>query len=151
MRALARIQNPERPRRYFSVLGRAIRDAVMYRRLLVTHLGPLENPDQVSQVAELLLTYRRALWCLTTGRYRGRLHASLRTGRPDAQAGEVLRSAFDRRTEAGGHGPIAGGSYRVGIGASEEVWTEHERRLTTRLARRLRIPARVEPRRAFAT
>jgi nanoRNase/pAp phosphatase (c-di-AMP/oligoRNAs hydrolase) len=149
MRALARIQNPVRPRRYFSILGRGIREALLYRRLVVTHLGPLDTPDRVSQIAEFLLTYRRAVWCFTTGRYKGRLHVSLRTTRGDAQAGEILRHIFERRTDAGGHGAIAGGSCRVGVEAPEEAWSERERNLTLRLTRRLRIPARIEPRKPF--
>ena len=149
MRALARIQNPIRPRKFFSVLGRGIREAVQYRRLVVTHLGAVDTPDRVSQVAEFLLTYRRAQWCFATGRFKGRLHASLRTNRPDAQAGEVLRDIFDRRTEAGGHGPLAGGSCRVGLDATDEKFAERERLLTERLTGRLRIPAKVEPRKPF--
>lgn len=149
MRALARIQNPVRPRKFFSVLGRGIRDAVIYRRLVVTHLGAVDTPDRVSQVAEFLLTYRRADWCLATGRFKGRLHASLRTIRQDAEAGEVLRDVFDRRHEAGGHGPIAGGSCRVGWDAPEGKWAERERLLTERLNGRLRIPATIEPRKPF--
>ena len=149
MRALARIQNPVQPRNFFSVLGRGIRDAVQYRRLVVTHLGTVDTPDRVSQVAEFILTYRRANWCLATGRFKGRLHASLRTVHQDAQAGEVLRDIFDKRNEAGGHGPIAGGSCRVGLNGSEENWAKRERLLAERLIRRLRIPARIEPRRPF--
>ncbi len=151
MRALARIQNPQRPRKYFAVLGRAIREATAYRRLVVSHLGPLDNPDRVSQIAEFLLTYRRARWCLTTGRYKGRLHASLRVDSSSGggQAAEVLRAAFRNRNEAGGHGSIAGGSTRVGMDAPEEVWLERERELTQRVLRRLRIPGRVEPRKPF--
>lgn len=149
MRALARIQNPVRPRKYFSVLGRGIREAVMYGRVVVAHLGPLDVPDRVSQVAEFLLTYRGARWCLTTGRYKGRLHASLRSTRSDAQAGEVLRAAFEDRTDAGGHGAIAGGSCRIGADAPEEIWAAKERNLEARLTRRLRVPAKTAPRKAF--
>ena len=36
MRTLARIQNPQRPRTFFATLGRGIRDATAYRRLLVS-------------------------------------------------------------------------------------------------------------------
>jgi nanoRNase/pAp phosphatase (c-di-AMP/oligoRNAs hydrolase) len=150
MRALARIQNPVLPRKFFSVLGQGIRDAMQYRQLVVTHLGAVDTPDRVSQVAEFLLTYRGAQWCLATGRFKGRAHASLRTVRQDAQAGEVLRDIFDRRNEAGGHGAIAGGSCRVGLKASEEQWMERERLLTERLKGRLRVPVKIEPRKPFA-
>jgi nanoRNase/pAp phosphatase (c-di-AMP/oligoRNAs hydrolase) len=149
MRALARIQNPVRPRKFFSVLGRGIRDAVQYRRLIITHLGLVDTPDRISQVVEFLLTYRRAHWCFATGRYKGRLHASLRTVRQDVQAGELLRDVFDRRSEAGGHGAIAGGSCRIGPEAPEEVWQVREQMLQLRLLKRLRVPVKVEPRKPF--
>jgi nanoRNase/pAp phosphatase (c-di-AMP/oligoRNAs hydrolase) len=147
MRALARIQNPVRPRKFFSVLGRGIRDAVQYRRLIVTHLGPVDMPDRVSQVAEFLLTYRRAHWCLVTGRYKDRLHASLRAAQRDAEAGPVLRGAFQCPANAGGHGPIAGGSCRLSAEAPEEAWQNQEQDLAARVAKRLRIPSKTEPRR----
>lgn len=149
MRTLARIQNPQRPRTFFSTLGRGIRDAMAYRRLLVSHLGVVSTPDLISQVAEFLLAYRRAQWCLVTGRCTGRLYASLRTDRTDAQAGEVLRDAFGDRRLAGGHGAIAGGSLRVGVDATEPAWAEAEQTLTVRLQKRLRISTRTEPRKAF--
>ena len=150
MRTLARIQNPVRPRQFFSTLGRGILRTNRFRRVLVTHLGPVDTPDRVAHVTEFLLVYRRITWCFVTGRYKGRLHASLRTNRRDAQAGDVLREAFTNPREAGGHGAIAGGSCRVGVAASEETWTKREKELQTRLLRRLRVPASTEPRKPFA-
>lgn len=149
MRTLAKIQNPVRSRKFFTTLGGAIQNASLQRSLMVSHLGKVENPDLIAQVAEFLLAYRRATWCLATGRFRGKLHASLRTSSPDAQAGEALRAAFQNPRQAGGHGQIAGGSCRIGTTASEETWQEKELGLQTRLARRLRVPARAELRRPF--
>jgi len=150
MRKLARIQSPIRPRQFFSTLGKGIREAVLHRKTLITHLGSVDTPDRIAQVAEFLLQYRNVRWCLVTGRHKVRLHASLRSSRLDAQAGEVLRDAFFKPQQAGGHGPIAGGSCRIGRDASEETWAAREKALEERLIRRLRIPARVEPRRPFA-
>ncbi len=152
MRTLARIQNPTRSRRFFATLGKGITGARLFRQLLVSHLGEVETPDLVSQVAEFLLAYERLRWCLVTGRYRGRLHASLRSTRVDAQAGEVLRSAFNNPRDAGGHGPIAGGSCRisrVGLDTAEETWRDREDQLAARVQKRLRIGAAVEPRKPF--
>jgi nanoRNase/pAp phosphatase (c-di-AMP/oligoRNAs hydrolase) len=149
MRTLARIQNPTRSRRFFATLGKGITEALLYRKLLVSHLGAVETPDLVSQVAEFLLAYERISWCLTTGRYRGRLYASLRSVRVDAEAGEVLRGCFVNPCEAGGHGPIAGGSFRVGVEATDEMWQEREQTLQARLLKRLRISATVDARRPF--
>jgi nanoRNase/pAp phosphatase (c-di-AMP/oligoRNAs hydrolase) len=150
MRALARIQNPVRTRRFFSTLAQGIQGAALYRRLLVSHLGAVETPDLVSQVAEFLLAYRRVVWCLVTGRYKGRLYASLRTTRQDAPAGDVLRDVFENPRQAGGHGPIAGGSCRVGLDAGEDTWQAREHFLQDRLRKRLRLPCRIEPRKPFA-
>ena len=150
MRALARIQNPVRTRRFFATVGKGIRDATLYRRLLVSHLGPVETPDLVSQVAEFLLAYRRAVWCLVTGRYKGRLHASLRTTQLNANAGQVLRDAFEKPQQAGGHGPIAGGSCRIDAAAPEKVWQAKELALQQGLIKRLRLSSKVEPRKPFA-
>lgn len=149
MRTLARIQNPTRSRRFFATLGKGIAGALLYRKLLVSHLGDVETPDLVSQVAEFLLAYERIIWCLVTGRFRGRLYASLRSTRVDAQAGEVLRAGFDDRREAGGHGPIGGGSCRVGAAPTDETWREREQLLQARVLKRLRIAANTEPRRPF--
>ncbi len=149
MRLLARIQNPVRSRKFFATLGKGIRDATLHRRVLVSHLGTVETPDLVSQVAEFLLAYQRVVCCFVTGRYKGRLHASLRTNRSDAQAGEVLRDVFENCKQAGGHGPIAGGSCPVSIDATEEIWRARELWLQARLLKRLRVPSRVEPRKPF--
>jgi len=149
MRTLARIQNPSRSRKFYVTLGKGILEAKRYRRLLISHLGKVEAPDLVSQVAEFLMACRGVNWCLTTGRYRDRLHASLRTNGSGMQAGEVLRDAFGNPREAGGHGPIGGGSCRVGAEATPETWRAREELLQTRLRKRLRISAKTEPRRPF--
>jgi len=149
MRLLARIQNPVRPRRFFSTLAKGISEARVYRRLVVTHLGVVDMPERVAQVAEFLLTYRRAQWVLVTGRHKGRLHASLRATPRDAEAGPVLRDAFQCRDDVGGHGPIAGGSCRLNAEAPEEVWRTGEQDLAARVVKRLRIPNKTEPRRPF--
>ncbi|HOW64035.1 MAG TPA: DHH family phosphoesterase [Candidatus Paceibacterota bacterium] len=149
MRTLARIQNPMRSRRFFATLGKGIREASQYRRLLVTHLGLVETPDLVSQVAEFLLAYRRIAWCLVTGRYQGRLHASLRTTRTDTPAGPVLRDAFGNPKQAGGHGPIAGGSCRIGRDAEPAAWEACEQKIQAGVVKRLRIAASVDPRKPF--
>jgi nanoRNase/pAp phosphatase (c-di-AMP/oligoRNAs hydrolase) len=149
MRMLARIQNPVRPRRFFSTLAKGIAEARLYRRLVVVHLGVVDTPDRVAQVAEFLLTYRRARWVLATGRHKGRLHASLRAAQRDAEAGPILREAFDCPEDAGGHGPTAGGSCRLKADAPEERWRAKEQNLAKSVIKRLRISGRIEPRRPF--
>lgn len=149
MKMLARIQNPARSRRFFLTLGKAIRGAFVNRGVIVSHLGFIENPDLVSQMAEFLLTYERIKWAACTGRYRERLHVSLRTSQPYAQAGEILRDVFADPKEAGGHGAIGGGSRRVGAEPPEEQWVRAEKEFELGLFKRLRRPIRGEFARPF--
>ena len=144
MKALARIQNPSRSRKFFITLGRSVHGAFVRRRLIVSHLGPVENPDLVSQVADFLLTYKNMQWALTTGRFHGKLHVSLRAANPSVQAGEILRDIFSNRGEAGGHDTIAGGRMTIRPAENETVWQEAEQGLVERLMRRLRIPIKGE-------
>jgi nanoRNase/pAp phosphatase (c-di-AMP/oligoRNAs hydrolase) len=150
MKMLAKIQNPLRSRTFFATLGKGIQRAMAYRRLIVSHLGEVSNPEQVSFVADFLVNYERVSWSFCTGRYKGSLHLSLRAKATAARAGDVLRDVVENRNEAGGHGTIAGGRCKVGKTASEEKWTELEQRLQSRLTKRLRIRTSGEFRRIFA-
>jgi hypothetical protein len=138
-----------RSKRFFATLARCLNEALVYRILIVAHLRVIENPDLVSQMAEFLLTYKPIQWSLCSGRYKGRLHVSLRSTNPDTEAGEKLREAFANRKQAGGHGAIAGGSLRVGTNATEEVWHEKEQTLVERLLKGLHISIKAEPRKPF--
>jgi nanoRNase/pAp phosphatase (c-di-AMP/oligoRNAs hydrolase) len=149
MRALARIQNPPQSRSHFVTLSRCVREAVVRQRLIVSHLGAVQAPEIVAQMAEYLLTYDRVSWAFCSGRYKRRLHFSLRTSRTDAQAGEVLRDIVDNRKTAGGHRAIAGGSFLVGVDQKDEEWQQREQTLQSRLVKRLRLSRRSEFRKAF--
>lgn len=142
MKALAKIQNPVRSRRFFITLRAGLQNAIANKGLITAHLGEVENPDLVSQVADFLLTYRRMRKSLCTGRFKGRLHVSLRLDRTTTNAGNILRDIFDNRGEAGGHSVIAGGSFEVGENASPEEWENAEETLIKRLYKRLRVSAR---------
>ena len=142
MRMLARIQNPSRSKKFFATLGKSIKNAMIRQKLIVSHLGLVENPDLVSLTADFLLTYRGMRWSLCTGRYNGKLHVSLRMANPQALAASVLRDIFENSQEAGGHESIAGGSFEVGKDASEAAWEKAEQSLVQRLLDKLSIPAK---------
>jgi len=145
LRALSRIQNPVRTRGFFTTLSRGIHQAMVRSRLIVSHLGAVENPDLVSQIADYLIAYKRMNACLCTGRHKDFLHVSLRLSKMSkANAGEILRDTFVDRGKAGGHGSIAGGSVKVGASKGEEAWKEAEQFIITRLLRRLRMSQKSE-------
>ncbi len=139
MQALARIQNPMHPKTFFATVARCISQATICGRLIVVHLGRVENPDLVPQMAEFLLTYEQSRWSFCTGRYKDRLQVSLRSSKQEGQVSEILRDVFIAREQAGGHGAIAGGSLTVGADAPEEVWRHQEQGLQERLVKRLRL------------
>ncbi len=140
MRSLARIQNPLRSRKFFVTLSKGTQGAISRRGLVISHLGSVESPDLVAQIADFLKTYKGARWSFCTGRYKSKLHVSLRSTNPNVEAGEVLRDTFDNRGEAGGWGSIAGGSFEVSKREDDLIWKEAETELTERLLKRLRIP-----------
>ena len=124
--------------------GKAIQNCQVRSRLIVAHLGNVESPDLVSQVADFLLTYDGMLRSLCTGRYRGKLYVSLRMATQHAKAGEILRACFPEKGQAGGHDVIAGGSLRLGEKASQQEWKAQEDSIVNLLVKRLRLPKRSE-------
>jgi nanoRNase/pAp phosphatase (c-di-AMP/oligoRNAs hydrolase) len=139
VRILAKIQKPDRPRKFFRDLARGITQAQVRQKLIVSHLGPVESPDLVSQTADFLLTCKGIQWVFCTGRHRDTIHVSLRTSKPDGEAGDILRSIFEHPRQAGGHGQIAGGKIRVGQNKEGNNWTHIENTLADRLAGRLHL------------
>lgn len=146
VRALAHIQYPSRPRRFFGGLVKGIEHALIREKLIVSHLGHVESPDLVSQMADFLLTCDGIRWSLCTGRIAEWLHISLRTAKSSGGAGLILRDILNDSGQAGGHGRVAGGRLRVGKNKSEAVWARTEHLLTRRLLRRLKISGRTHAR-----
>ncbi len=109
IRALARIQSPRLPLSYFGTLHRALENLETVSTLVVSHLGPVEQPDIVPEIADLLLRLEGKTWSACTGLYEDRLYMSLRTTNPRADAGRLMRRILGRRGKGGGHGMIAGG------------------------------------------
>jgi nanoRNase/pAp phosphatase (c-di-AMP/oligoRNAs hydrolase) len=139
---LAKIQNPSRSRHFFVTMNRAVYQAMIRRRLIVSHLGAVSTPDLISQAADFLLTYQAVRWAFVTGRCKEKLHVSFRVARPNVDAGEILRSIFPNRRDAGGHGTIGGGSLKVAAGGDDAKWQDAEQGIVEKLVRRLRLPAK---------
>ncbi|MBI5883326.1 MAG: DHH family phosphoesterase [Elusimicrobia bacterium] len=128
MRELWRIAYPKRPADFFAILARGIRHAFTAKNVIGVHLGTLTTPDRVAQIADTLLTHEKMRWSIVTGRYGGRLHVSLRTNDPDAEAGRLLRRLLGHG-KGGGHQMIAGGVVDLGPEASEFDWRQAEEKV----------------------
>ena len=108
-RALARIQNARLPLSYFRNLYEALENVETVDTLVVSHLGTVEQPDIVPEIADLLLRMEGKTWSLATGRYGDRIYMSIRTTNPRADAGALMRRLVGKRGKGGGHGMVAGG------------------------------------------
>ncbi|MBI5624784.1 MAG: DHH family phosphoesterase [Elusimicrobia bacterium] len=128
MKELWRIAYPKRPADFFSILARGIRHAFIARNIIGVHLGPLTTPDRVAQIADTLLTHEKMRWSIVTGRFKDRLHVSLRTNDPDAEAGRLLRRLLGKG-KGGGHQMIAGGVVELPPEAPEFEWRQAEEKV----------------------
>lgn len=108
-RVLSRIESGRVPREYFAEVRRAIEGARSYGDVLVADLGNVKAPDIVAEMADFLLRLEGARWSCVLGEYRSTLYVSLRTGDPDANAGELIRRVISGMGSGGGHPSMAGG------------------------------------------
>ena len=109
-RMLSQIHRGTVPKEYFQMLSEALRNARLYEdRVIVAHLGPIDNPDMVGEMADLLLREDDTIWTLCTGFCHGKLWISVRTDDQVNRADLVVRHVVARHGTGGGHMTYAGG------------------------------------------
>lgn len=144
-RILARIQNPRLPFAYFCNLHAALENLSGVDTLVISHLGVIDQPDIVPEIADLLLRLEGKTWSLCTGFFGERLYLSIRTTNTRADAGTVMHRVVGRRGKGGGHGMMAGGWLDASKVAPEER-ARVQRELGIRLAKELRKnPEKIAP------
>ena len=131
MRTLWRISYPQRSEAFFETIARGVREAFVAGRAIGVHLGEVNTPDRVAQIADFLLTLEKMRWSVVTARYQGRLHVSLRSNDPGAGAGRLLKRLLGGGNRGGGHAMIAGGSLEMRAEADESAWREAEDKLVS--------------------
>lgn len=110
MRRLSQIEFSRRPREHFLYIRKAVDNAFVYRQVIGSRLGPVENPDVVAEVADFLLLHERMSWSIVTAYFDDKLIISLRAGSHRANAGKVMRELIEKLGgTAGGHNQVAGG------------------------------------------
>src|SRR3989338_3806980 len=131
MKMLWKISYPKRTAAFFADMARGIRNAFTCRNVIGVHLGPIQTPDRVAQIADFLMMHEKMTWSIVTGRYQGRLHVSLRSSDTTGNAGRLLRRLLGGGNRGGGHVMIAGGSVEVGIDAHEIQWRQAEEKISS--------------------
>ncbi|MCD6292394.1 MAG: DHH family phosphoesterase [Deltaproteobacteria bacterium] len=110
MRRLSQIEFSRRPREHFIYIREAVENAFVYRQVIGSRLGPVENPDVVAEVADFLLLHERMSWAIVTAFYDDKLIISLRSVNHRAHSGKVIRALLEKHGgTAGGHNQVAGG------------------------------------------
>ena len=138
---LARIQHPRLPLSYFALLRQALERLAGVDNLVLSHLPEVTQPDIVPEIADLLLRMDGKTWSLCTGLHGDRIYLSLRTTKPRADAGKIMRRLVSPTGRGGGHGSMAGGW----VPRTADV-ERQQQRIGERLARALRKdPQRLEP------
>jgi nanoRNase/pAp phosphatase (c-di-AMP/oligoRNAs hydrolase) len=137
-RLLARIQNPRLPLTYFANLHDALANLESVDTLIISHLGNIEQPDIVPEIADLLLRLEGKTWALCTGVYLDRLYLSIRTTNTRAEAGSLMHRLLGNRGKGGGHGRTAGGWIDLSKVPEEEARRKLQRSIGVRLAQELR-------------
>ncbi|MFL6193551.1 MAG: DHH family phosphoesterase, partial [Thermoanaerobaculia bacterium] len=137
-RLLARIQSPRLPLAYFGDLHAALENLEAVDSLILSHLGAVEQPDIVPEIADLLLRLEGKTWSLVTGYFGDRLYLSIRTTNTRADAGGLMHRLIGRRGKGGGHGMIAGGWIDASKVTADADRRDLQKKLGTRLARELK-------------
>ncbi|HVR27920.1 MAG TPA: DHH family phosphoesterase [Thermoanaerobaculia bacterium] len=142
-RALGRIQHPNLPLSYFRTLHQALESMQGVDNVILCHLPATPTPDNVPQIADLLLRAESKTWALATGPYEDRIWLALRTTNARADAGRAMRRILGRKGKGGGHGTMAGGWIPLERDVDLSL---QQRRLGERLLRILgKDPQRVAP------
>ena len=132
-RALAKIQYPRLPLSYFATVQEALARLWTVETLVISHLGCVDQPDIVPEIADLLVRMEGKTWSLCSGVFEDRIFLSLRTTNPRANAGQIMQRLVGRKGRGGGHGMLAGGW----VPLSQDPEKQQER-LGVRLAKYLR-------------
>jgi len=144
-RLLAKIQIARLPFSYFQTLHSSLESLLGVGNLVVSHLGAVDQPDIVPEIADLLLRMEGRTWSLTTGSYGDRLYLSIRTTNTRADAGNLMRRLIGAKGKGGGHGTMAGGWIAIPEDQPEAV-RAIERSVSRRFAKALsKNPDRLLP------
>jgi nanoRNase/pAp phosphatase (c-di-AMP/oligoRNAs hydrolase) len=108
-RMLGVIQRGKVPRIYYQMLADALRNARVQGPAIITSLGEIDNPDMISEVADLLLREDETTWTMCTGFWNDKLLISIRTSEESNLAEKVIKHIVARRGTGGGHLTYAGG------------------------------------------
>jgi nanoRNase/pAp phosphatase (c-di-AMP/oligoRNAs hydrolase) len=112
-RILSQIQRGLVHREYYRLLALALNDARVFGKAVISSLEQVDNPDMISEMADLLLRDEQIEWSLCYGICQGKIRLSIRTDAETPPASKIIRAIVARRGTGGGHISYAGGQIPV--------------------------------------
>ncbi len=118
---LARIRRAPLPPDYFRMLHDGLESCVLVGRLVLCALQDCDTPDMIAEVADVMLRLDAVRTSVCYGRYRDRIHFSVRTVDARGNAAGRARRIVKGIGTAGGHGTIAAGQVPAGEDANPRM------------------------------
>lgn len=106
---LAKIEQARVPRSYFKAFNDTLARTVLYDRVALASLGPMERPDMAAEMADILTRLEGTDWVICWGRYQNHVVMAVRTQLVEANAARMVRQVVGEMGGTGGHAHTAGG------------------------------------------
>ena len=124
---LGRIQRARVPESYFRAIELGLRRAEVHDVAVSTHLGEIEHPDLVAEVADLLFRLEGMSWSVVTGSHAKVLYVSLRSIEKDGlDAGAVARFVAQGTPKGSGGGHETLAAAQLPLPAGQTASAAHE-------------------------
>lgn len=123
LKVIGKIRHAPLPRAYYARLMEALTHARKLDQVAWSHLGSVEQPEIVAEIADLLLRMEGITWSFCTARINGGLFVSMRSSSPMARCSRILQRVMARDGQAGGHNRMAAGYLHMDALSDEEKLT----------------------------
>jgi nanoRNase/pAp phosphatase (c-di-AMP/oligoRNAs hydrolase) len=100
---IKKIESSEITRQTLSQFKKAIQELTFVNHMAVAHMGVVNKPDTIVQVADFFLKLAEAAWSISSGVYNDRLIVVFRNAGFRRNAGKMARDLFGDVGSAGGH------------------------------------------------
>jgi nanoRNase/pAp phosphatase (c-di-AMP/oligoRNAs hydrolase) len=108
-KVLSRIEHPALSREHFKTFEKAIKNAVIYKDVVVSDVDRIDNPDSLAEMADLLVRLEGINWSLCLGTFQDDIYFSVRTTKTRERADRVVQKMVRKIGSAGGHNMVAAG------------------------------------------
>ncbi len=138
-RMLSEIQRGSVNREYFQMLTEALKNARVYQNsVIITSLGPVDNPDMIGEVADLFLRDDDVTCTMCYGLREEKILISVRASDESLEANKLIHRVVGRKGTGGGHKTYAGGQIPL-AGLTKTASTKLEQHICRKFLKALRL------------